>query len=83
MPWDDDLTQEQKNAAQHVGAPARLLAGPGTGKTRVLTQVNQSCPLRGNVPGDRPTVSPAIARVVSASPNPWSVSLIASTKLPR
>lgn len=38
MSWDDDLLPEQRNAAGHVGAHARLLAGPGTGKTRSLTK---------------------------------------------
>ncbi len=38
MPWDDGLLPEQRIAASHVGANARLLAGPGTGKTRVLTR---------------------------------------------
>ena len=38
MAWDDDLTEEQRRAASHVGQHARLLAGPGTGKTRSLTR---------------------------------------------
>lgn len=38
MAWDEGLSQEQKKAASHLGRPARLLAGPGTGKTRVLTR---------------------------------------------
>jgi DNA helicase-2/ATP-dependent DNA helicase PcrA len=38
MPWDDDLTNEQKTAASHLGSHARLLAGPGTGKTLTLTR---------------------------------------------
>jgi DNA helicase II / ATP-dependent DNA helicase PcrA len=38
MAWDGDLTDEQKTAASHVGGHARLLAGPGTGKTRSLTR---------------------------------------------
>ena len=38
MEWDDDLLTDQKEAAIHVGTHARLLAGPGTGKTRVLTR---------------------------------------------
>jgi DNA helicase-2/ATP-dependent DNA helicase PcrA len=38
MAWDSDLTEEQKTAASHVGGHARLLAGPGTGKTRSLTR---------------------------------------------
>lgn len=36
MAWDDGLTDEQKLAASHFGSHARLLAGPGTGKTRSL-----------------------------------------------
>ena len=38
MAWHDGLTVEQKRAASHVGKHARLLAGPGTGKTRSLTR---------------------------------------------
>ncbi len=38
MPWDDGLTAEQRTAASHVGRHARLLAGPGTGKTLTLTR---------------------------------------------
>jgi DNA helicase-2/ATP-dependent DNA helicase PcrA len=38
MAWDSDLTGEQKKAAAHHGAHARLLAGPGTGKTRAVTR---------------------------------------------
>lgn len=38
MAWDTDLLPEQKNAAGHVDSHARLLAGPGTGKTLTLTR---------------------------------------------
>ncbi len=38
MSWETDLIDEQKRAASHVGTHARLLAGPGTGKTLVLTR---------------------------------------------
>jgi DNA helicase-2/ATP-dependent DNA helicase PcrA len=38
MPWDDGLPPEQRNAAGYAGTHARLLAGPGTGKTRCLTR---------------------------------------------
>lgn len=38
MPWRDGLSGRQIDAAQHVGCHARLLAGPGTGKTRTLTR---------------------------------------------
>lgn len=38
MPWDAGLTPEQRNAAGYAGTHARLLAGPGTGKTLTLTR---------------------------------------------
>ena len=37
MSWEEGLSPEQRQAAGHFGQHARLLAGPGTGKTRVLT----------------------------------------------
>ncbi|MFQ6030443.1 MAG: UvrD-helicase domain-containing protein, partial [Dehalococcoidia bacterium] len=36
--WDHGLLEEQRAAASHVGSHARLLAGPGTGKTLTLTR---------------------------------------------
>ena len=38
MTWDDSLLPEQRKAAAHAGNHARLLAGPGTGKTLTLTR---------------------------------------------
>ncbi len=38
MAWDDELTDEQREAASYSGGHARLLAGPGTGKTRVIVR---------------------------------------------
>ncbi|MBN1460437.1 MAG: ATP-dependent helicase [Armatimonadetes bacterium] len=38
MAWNDGLTEEQKAAASYYGSNARLLAGPGTGKTRVMSR---------------------------------------------
>jgi DNA helicase-2/ATP-dependent DNA helicase PcrA len=38
MAWDDNLPPEQRAVAGHTGSHARLLAGPGTGKTRCLTR---------------------------------------------
>ena len=38
MAWNDDLLEEQEAAAGHTGTHARLLAGPGTGKTLTLTR---------------------------------------------
>jgi DNA helicase-2/ATP-dependent DNA helicase PcrA len=35
--WDEDLTPEQRDAAGSSGMAHRMLAGPGTGKTRVMT----------------------------------------------
>lgn len=37
MTWNDGLSPEQEVAAKHIGSHARLLAGPGTGKTRTMT----------------------------------------------
>lgn len=36
--WDNGLAPEQKKAASIIGQHARLLAGPGTGKTWTLTK---------------------------------------------
>jgi DNA helicase-2/ATP-dependent DNA helicase PcrA len=38
MSWDQGLLNDQKVAVQHCGSHARLLAGPGTGKTHTLTR---------------------------------------------
>jgi DNA helicase II / ATP-dependent DNA helicase PcrA len=38
MNWDHELLPEQRVAAAHTGSHALLLAGPGTGKTRVITR---------------------------------------------
>jgi DNA helicase-2/ATP-dependent DNA helicase PcrA len=38
MTWDDGLFGKQLEAAAHVGSHARVLAGPGTGKTHTLTR---------------------------------------------
>lgn len=38
MVWGEGLLSEQKVAASYTGSHARLLAGPGTGKTRTLIQ---------------------------------------------
>ena len=38
MSWDDGLLEDQKKAAAHKGTHARILAGPGTGKTLTLTR---------------------------------------------
>ncbi len=37
MAWDDGLSPDQRTAASHANGNARLLAGPGTGKTKTLT----------------------------------------------
>ena len=38
MAWSVNLLPDQRTAASHVGRHARLLAGPGTGKTLTLTR---------------------------------------------
>ena len=38
MSWSDGLSDEQIHAASRFGRHTRLLAGPGTGKTRCLTR---------------------------------------------
>src|SRR5437868_7009609 len=38
MAWSDDLSPEQREHASHPARILRLVAGPGTGKTRVLTR---------------------------------------------
>lgn len=38
MAWDDKLNELQETAASHYGKHARLLAGPGTGKTLCLAR---------------------------------------------
>lgn len=38
MPWDNGLTTEQRNVVSFIDTHARLLAGPGTGKTRSITK---------------------------------------------
>jgi DNA helicase II / ATP-dependent DNA helicase PcrA len=38
MAWDDDLSPEQREFASHDARVLRLVAGPGTGKTRVMTR---------------------------------------------
>lgn len=36
--WDEKLTEAQRKAASHRGSHARLLAGPGTGKSLTMTR---------------------------------------------
>jgi DNA helicase-2/ATP-dependent DNA helicase PcrA len=38
MSWDHELSDEQRRIASHDGEIVRLVAGPGTGKTRVMTR---------------------------------------------
>jgi len=50
MPWKEGLSEEQRIAAEHIGSHARLLAGPGTGKTRTLTRRVLALVLKHGVP---------------------------------
>ena len=36
------MNQEQKNAAEHLGSPLLVLAGPGTGKTTIAKCYNNA-----------------------------------------
>ncbi len=38
MGWSDELSEEQRELASHDERVVRLVAGPGTGKTRVMTR---------------------------------------------
>jgi DNA helicase-2/ATP-dependent DNA helicase PcrA len=38
MPWDDELSPEQRDYTSHDARILRMVAGPGTGKTRVITR---------------------------------------------
>ncbi len=44
------LTEEQKKAAAHIGRPALLIAGPGTGKTHTLVERVDRLITQKNVP---------------------------------
>lgn len=50
MAWQDGLDPRQLAAANHVGTHARLLAGPGTGKTVALTRRLAKLITDGGVP---------------------------------
>lgn len=47
-----DATNDQINAIDHIGSHARLLAGPGTGKTKTLTRRVLSLILQHNIAPD-------------------------------
>ena len=51
--WYDDLLKDQRTAAVHAGSHARLLAGPGTGKTFTLTRHMCFLIAEKQVPADR------------------------------
>lgn len=49
MPWYDGLDPEQRAVTSHTGAHARVLAGPGTGKTYVMARRVAYLVTEGNV----------------------------------
>jgi len=53
MAWDEGLLDDQKEAASHIGSHARLLAGPGTGKTLTLTRRAAYLVAETGIPADQ------------------------------
>jgi len=53
MKWDEDLNDEQKNAASCFRSHAVLLAGPGTGKTTALAHRVAYLMTEMNVPSEK------------------------------
>jgi len=53
MAWDEGLLPEQRTAAGYSGSHARLLAGPGTGKTLTLTRHICYLVIKREVPNSR------------------------------
>ena len=51
-PWLIDLTETQRQAVTHCGGPLLVLAGPGSGKTRVITR-RIACRIAAGVPAWR------------------------------
>ncbi|MBI2861679.1 MAG: ATP-dependent helicase [Chloroflexi bacterium] len=63
--WKEGLSPDQIRAAEHVGSHARLLAGPGTGKTLTLGRRALALVLEGGVEPSR-IIALTFTRVAAA-----------------
>jgi DNA helicase II / ATP-dependent DNA helicase PcrA len=51
--WREELDNDQKNAAGHIGSHAVVLAGPGTGKTKTLVHHCLALIMEYNIPPEK------------------------------
>lgn len=82
MEWCDNLLADQRAAAAHTGTHARLLAGPGTGKTLTLTRRICFLVLKKRIPPER-VQAITFTRAAARELRQRVASALGSDKLPR